>query len=124
MPLIRHGRGCHGEGHQVIVGLLNVQSAFSGVQLSDGRVSGSYHDSTNDAQGIVDFYADVTSIAVDDHLGQGVELLKAQIGERQPSSREHSSGAAASLFSVIARVALSSRVGTEDSQSFKPCSVP
>jgi hypothetical protein len=62
--------GASGGGHYVVAGSLDVQFAFSAVQHDDGQVSGSFHDSTNDGQGAVDFDADVTCIAIDHDLGR------------------------------------------------------
>ena len=59
-----------GGGHYLVAGSLDVQFAFSAVQHGDGQVSGSFHDSTNDGLGIVDFDADVTCLAVDRDLGR------------------------------------------------------
>jgi hypothetical protein len=59
-----------GGGHYLVSGSLDVQFAFSAVQHGNGSVSGSFHDSTNDGQGTVDFDADVTCLAVDRDLGR------------------------------------------------------
>lgn len=59
-----------GGGHYLVAGSLDVQFAFSAVQHKDGTVGGSFHDSTNDGLGTVDFDADVTCLAVDHDLGR------------------------------------------------------
>ena len=59
-----------GGGHYLVAGSLDVRFAFSAVQHTDGRTSGSFHDSTNDGLGTVEFDADVTCLAVDHDLGR------------------------------------------------------
>ena len=59
-----------GGGHFVVAGSLNVQFNVVAVQHNDGRVSGSFHHSTNDGLGTVDFYGSVTCLAVDKELGR------------------------------------------------------
>jgi len=59
-----------GGGHYLVGSSLDVQFAFSAVQYNDGHVAGSFHDSTNDGLGVVDFDADVTCLSVDRELGR------------------------------------------------------
>ena len=59
-----------GGGHYLVAGSLDVQFAFSAAQHTNGTVSGSFHDSTNDGLGTVDFDADVTCMAVDRDQGR------------------------------------------------------
>ena len=59
-----------GGGHYVIADTFDVQFGFVAIQHADGNFSGTFHHTTNDGLGLVDFDARVTCLAVDDELGR------------------------------------------------------
>src|SRR5215470_12114460 len=59
-----------GAGHYLVAGSIDVAFGFVALQENNGRVSGFFHESTNDGLGLVQFDAAVTCLSVDPDLGR------------------------------------------------------
>ena len=67
---LKHTNAAIGAGHYLVSDTLDVQFAFVAIEQKDGKVEGTFHESTNDGLGVVDFHAKVTCLAVDSTLGR------------------------------------------------------